>query len=84
MGNYIIDIIVGVILLVVSVFAIVLTGNIEYHGFSVSKSIWNDDIYGIGAGMITTDVLAFVAAFICYMNRKGVNCLENKSDGSNS
>ncbi|MGN0491888.1 lysostaphin resistance A-like protein [Ruminococcus sp.] len=32
-GNYFIGIVVGVFLLAVSVFAIVLTGNIEYHGF---------------------------------------------------
>ncbi len=32
-GNYFIGIIAGIILLTVSVFAIVLTGNIEYHGF---------------------------------------------------
>lgn len=32
-GNYLIGIIIGVLLLAVSVFAIVLTGNIEYHGF---------------------------------------------------
>lgn len=32
-GNYFIGAVIGVILLAVSVFAIVLTGNIEYHGF---------------------------------------------------
>lgn len=32
-GNYFIGIIAGVLLLTVSVFAIVLTGNIEFHGF---------------------------------------------------
>ncbi|WP_405352431.1 CPBP family intramembrane glutamic endopeptidase [Ruminococcus sp.] len=38
-GNYFIGIIVGVILLAVSVFAIVLTGNIEYHGFFENADI---------------------------------------------
>lgn len=39
-GNYFIGIIVGVILLAVSVFAIVLTGNIEYHGFFENADIF--------------------------------------------
>lgn len=38
-GNYFIGIIVGVLLLDVSVFAIVLTGNIEYHGFFENADI---------------------------------------------
>lgn len=38
-GNYFIGIIVGVILLAVSVLAIVLTGNIEYHGFFENADI---------------------------------------------
>lgn len=38
-GNYFIGIIVGVLLLAVSVFAIVLTGNIEYHGIFENADI---------------------------------------------
>lgn len=38
-GNYFIGIIAGIILLAVSVFAIVLTGNIEYHGFFANADI---------------------------------------------
>lgn len=38
-GNYFIGIIAGVLLLAVSVFAIVLTGNIEYHGFFENADI---------------------------------------------
>ena len=38
-GNYFIGIIVGVLLLTVSVFVIVLTGNIEYHGFFENADI---------------------------------------------
>ena len=38
-GNYYIGIIVGVILHAVTVFAIVLTGNIEYHGFFENADI---------------------------------------------
>ncbi|MGN1432078.1 MAG: lysostaphin resistance A-like protein [Ruminococcus sp.] len=38
-GNYFIGIIAGVILLAVSVFAIVLTGNIEYHGIFENADI---------------------------------------------
>ena len=38
-GNYFIGIIVGVLLLAVSIFAIVLTGNIEYHGFFENADI---------------------------------------------
>ena len=38
-GNYFIGIIIGVLLLVVSVFAIVLTGNIEYNGFFENADI---------------------------------------------
>lgn len=38
-GNYFIGAIVGVILIAVSVFAIVLTGNIEYHGFFENTDI---------------------------------------------
>lgn len=38
-GNYFIGVIAGVILLVVSVFVIVLTGNIEYHGFFGNANI---------------------------------------------
>ena len=38
-GNYFIGVIAGVILLAVSVFAIVLTGNITYHGFFENADI---------------------------------------------
>lgn len=38
-GNYFIGIVVGVFLLAVSVFAIVLTGNIEFHGFFENADI---------------------------------------------
>lgn len=38
-GNYFIGIMAGVILLVLSVFAIVLTGNIEYHGLFENADI---------------------------------------------
>lgn len=38
-GNYFIGIIIGVLLLVISVFAIVLTGNIEYNGFFENADI---------------------------------------------
>lgn len=38
-GNYFIGIIAGVILLAISVFVIVLTGNIEYHGFFENADI---------------------------------------------
>lgn len=38
-GNYFIGVIAGVILLVVSVFVIVLTGNIEYHGLFGNANI---------------------------------------------
>lgn len=38
-GNYFIGIIAGVLLLAVSVFAIVLTGNIEYNGFFENADI---------------------------------------------
>lgn len=38
-GNYFIGIIAGVLLLAVSVFAIVLTGNIEYHGLFENADI---------------------------------------------
>lgn len=39
-GNYFIGIIAGLILLAVSVFATVLTGNIEYHGFFGNADIF--------------------------------------------
>lgn len=39
LGNYFIGIIAGVLLLAVSVFAIVLTGNIEYHGIFENADI---------------------------------------------